>query len=181
MNQTPDLNGKRLILRKPQYKDIADRLKIGRPIEFIRMCGGDTRNIEPFTEEIALRWFEHISSKQLEWVIEYEDKCIGTVGLKVNEQDNRGRYAIGIFDISKLGMGFGTETTNLVLGYAFDILKLHRVDLRVLEYNKRAIACYLKCGFIKEGVEREGALIEDKWETDVFMSILENEYKNRDK
>lgn len=179
MNQAPDLKGKKILLRKPIQKDMVDRLKIGRPIEFIRMCGGDTQNIEPFTEEVAQCWFEHISSKQFEWAIEYEDKCIGTVGLKVNEKDKRAKYAIGIFDISKLGMGFGTEATNLVLSYAFDILKLHRVDLKVLEYNKRAIACYSKCGFIKEGVEREGALIEGKWETDVLMSILENEYRDR--
>jgi ribosomal-protein-alanine N-acetyltransferase len=40
----------------------------------------------------------------------------------------------------------------------------------------RAIACYEKCGFIREGVEREGAFIEDKFETDVIMSILDREY-----
>jgi RimJ/RimL family protein N-acetyltransferase len=50
------------------------------------------------------------------------------------------------------------------------------VDLKVLEYNQRAIACYEKCGFVKEGIEREGALIEGKYESDVMMSILEREY-----
>ncbi len=53
------------------------------------------------------------------------------------------------------------------------------MDLRVLEYNKRAIRCYEKCGFIVEGIDREGALIEDKFESDLFMSILDYEYKNR--
>lgn len=53
---------------------------------------------------------------------------------------------------------------------------LSRNSIRVLEYNKRAIKCYENCGFIKEGVEREGALIEGKYETDVFMSILDREY-----
>lgn len=41
-----------------------------------------------------------------------------------------------------------------------EFLRLHRVDLKVLEYNKRAIACYQKCGFTQEGVKREGTLIE---------------------
>lgn len=36
---------------------------------------------------------------------------------------------------------------------------------------------YEKCGFIIEGPEREGALIEGKYETDIMMSILENEYR----
>jgi len=67
--------------------------------------------------------------------------------------------------------------TQLVLRYAFETLKLHRVDLRVLSYNKRAIRCYEKCGFIIEGYEREGAYIEGQFETDVMMSILEHEYR----
>ncbi|WP_440896478.1 GNAT family N-acetyltransferase [Amphibacillus sp. Q70] len=50
--------------------------------------------------------------------------------------------------------------------------------MRVLEYNKRAINCYQKYGFIQEGIEREGALIEGKYETDVFMSILDREYQS---
>lgn len=56
-------------------------------------------------------------------------------------------------------------------------LGLHRVDLRVLAYNHRAIACYEKCGFVREGVEREGALVAGEWHGDVMMSILEAEYR----
>jgi RimJ/RimL family protein N-acetyltransferase len=47
-----------------------------------------------------------------------------------------------------------------------------------LEYNRRAIRCYEKCGFIKEGLDREGALIEGQYETDIYMGILKNEYQN---
>lgn len=34
-----------------------------------------------------------------------------------------------------------------VLHCAFDTLKYHKVYLRVLEYNRRAIRCYGECGF----------------------------------
>ncbi|MEH7887318.1 GNAT family protein [Bacillus sp. JJ1609] len=85
---------------------------------------------------------------------------------------------MGFFDPSVWNRGLGTEVTQLVLKYAFEQLNLHRVDLRVLEYNKRAIRCYEKCGFVQEGTEREGALIEGKYETDVFMSILDREYNS---
>jgi len=46
------------------------------------------------------------------------------------------------------------------------------------QYNRRAIRCYGKCGFIKEGLDLKGALIEGKYETDIYMGILENEYNN---
>lgn len=37
-------------------------------------------------------------------------------------------------------------------------MKLHRVDLEVLEYNNRAIHCYEKCGFKIDGILRESAI-----------------------
>ncbi len=181
MNQSPLLTGKKIILRKPVKQDIEDRLHCGSSRDNIRMYGGDTRNMQPFRREDAVAWYEKILSNRFEWMIEFEGKCIGQARLTVNEQDKRARYAVGIFNTSKLGTGLGTEATKLVLDYAFKTLGLHRVDLRTLEYNKRAIACFDKCGFIREGVEREGALIEDRWETDVIMSILEQEYKDQGK
>jgi [ribosomal protein S5]-alanine N-acetyltransferase len=178
MDQSPTLKGETLILRQPKSEDIEDRFRCGRHAEIIHMYGGDTRNMTPFTREGAQAWFHKmITSPAFEWAVEFKGKCIGQARLTINESDKRARYAVGLFDISKLGKGLGTEITRFVLDYAFNTLHLHRVDLRVLEYNKRAIACYRKCGFIQEGVEREGALIEDKWETDVMMSILEQEYR----
>ena len=180
MNQAPTITGKHVILRAPHETDIEGRLKIGRSAEYVHMCGGDTRNITPFTRDDALRWYEFITSNQFEWVIELKGKCIGTARLTVFDQDYRARFAIGIHDTTKYNKGYATEVTELILNFAFNNLHLHRVDLRVLEYNKRAIACYEKCGFSKEGIEREGILIEDKWENDVMMSILEQDYKNRE-
>jgi len=55
---------------------------------------------------------------------------------------------------------------------------LHRVDLRVLEYNERGIAAYAKCGFRREGLERESALVAGRWYSDVIMGILEHEYRD---
>jgi [ribosomal protein S5]-alanine N-acetyltransferase len=177
MNQAPELKGKKILLRKPKSSDIEDRLLIGKPAEFVRMCGGDTKVIPPFTRAHSIKWFEFIMSNPYEWAIEFEGKCIGTARLTIDEQDRRGRYAIGIFDVSRLSLGLGTEATKLVLDFSFNKLKLHRVDLKVLEYNRRAIRCYEKCGFVKEGIEREGVLIEGKWESDVIMGILEHEHK----
>ncbi|MHB1683968.1 MAG: GNAT family N-acetyltransferase [Bacilli bacterium] len=177
MNKSPTIQGKNVVLRKPKESDTLDRYNCGRSEELVRMYGGDTRNLKPLTMEDAKKFVDSVLSHELDWCIEFNGRCIGQARLTVNGEDCRARYAIGIFDTSELGKGLGTEVTQLMLKYAFEELKLHRVDLRVLEYNHRAIACYEKCGFIKEGVEREGALIEDKFETDVFMSILDREYE----
>ncbi len=62
-----------------------------------------------------------------------------------------------------------------VLRYAFGTLDLHRVDLKVLDFNLRAIRCYLACGFREEGREREAARVDDRWHDDVIMGILAHE------
>ena len=56
-------------------------------------------------------------------------------------------------------------------------MKLHRVDLKVLDYNKRAIRCYEKCGFKIDGILRDSAFIEGSFHSDIIMSILEDEWK----
>jgi len=111
-------------------------------------------------------------------MIEAEGRCIGNARLTILDEENRrARYAIGLFDTAAWNRGYGTEATRIVLRYAFDVLHLHRVDLVVLEYNHRAIACYKKCGFVQEGVARETTVVVNQWHNDVLMSILEGEYR----
>jgi [ribosomal protein S5]-alanine N-acetyltransferase len=176
----PVLRGERVRLRAPQVRDMSDRLAYGRSAEFVRMVGGDARVLRPLTTEDVQCWYEALCADPLGWVIEAEGRCIGEARLhSADEANRRARYACGIFDPEMWGCGYGSDATQAVLAYAFTQLCLHRVDLRVLDFNSRAIASYEKCGFVREGVEREGALIADAWQTDVMMSILEQEYQDR--
>ena len=178
MKRVPVLQSSRVTLRPPQDGDRAERLAIGEHAEYVRMVGGDPRNLKPLTKADVDRWYDDISLHTYCWVIEADHHCIGEARLDhLDTHNRRARYAIGIFDPANWGHGYGTETTRLVLDYAFQEIRLHRVDLRVLAINHLAIACYEGCGFQREGVEREGARIADEWHTDVFMSILEQEYR----
>ena len=70
----------------------------------------------------------------------------------------------------------GTEAARLVLGYAFDTLGLHRISVRVLARNRRAIRSYEKCGFRTEGRERETVFLKGQWEDDIMMGLLDREF-----
>ena len=72
--------------------------------------------------------------------------------------------------------GNGSEALRLALSYAFTDLKLHKVYLRVLEYNTRAIRTYEKCGFRTEGVLREEMKVGGRWHALVYMGILADEF-----
>jgi RimJ/RimL family protein N-acetyltransferase len=71
----------------------------------------------------------------------------------------------------------GTEATQLVLKYGFEQLQLHRVSLRMLAYNERAITSYEKAGFKREGIERESALVDGRWYDDVMMGAVADEWR----
>lgn len=179
--RAPVLRGIRVVLRPARPRDKAERLACGRDPEAVRMFGGAAATPQQMTDAEAEIWYRRFARDPLGWVIEADRRCIGNTFLhSLDEHDRHARFAIGIFDRTCWNQGFGTEATRLVLRHAFETLLLHRVELRVLEFNARAIACYRKCGFVEEGIEREDALIDGRWYSDLRMSVLEHEYRAAD-
>jgi [ribosomal protein S5]-alanine N-acetyltransferase len=174
----PLLVGPGVRLRQVELRDRAHRLALGRDPEFHRLVGGDPARADlPLTDADAQRWYAEIAADPLSWVLEVDARMIGSARLHALDRANRrAAYAIGIFSPSDRGRGYGREATDLVLAYAFGTLQLHRVEVRVLDFNTRAIQMYERCGFSHEGVEREAALIGGRWENDVRLSILEHEF-----
>ena len=74
------------------------------------------------------------------------------------------------------GKGYGSEALNLLIDYAFNNLNLHKVTLKVVDYNKQAIKLYEKKGFVKEGILKENILQNNEY-LDVSIYSIFN--KNR--
>jgi RimJ/RimL family protein N-acetyltransferase len=175
-NNLPILKGKRVTLRRPREDDFQARLRLGRDAEIFRMYGGNLSDLRPMTEDRAKRWVQRLLDRDYAWIIE-AGSLVGEIRLdRVDLRDKRASLAIGIEDGSQLGKGLGSEAIALVLGYAFNILKLHRVSVRVVDYNLRAVRAYQKCGFVIEGKEREAAFVDGVWYDDVMMAVLDKEY-----
>jgi len=85
-------------------------------------------------------------------------------------------FGIMIGDKSAWGTGLGTETTSLILEYAFDVLNLHRVYLGVSEENTGAIKTYEKLGFAKEGVRKEDQFVNGKYLDTIVMGITRSQW-----
>ena len=174
--ELPTLTGKRVVLRPPRASDVAERMELGAHAEIVRMYGGSVARLGAMTEAAARRWVQDLVDHDYAWVIE-ADALIGLVRLdRVDLVDRRASLAIGIEDPARLGIGLGSEAIRLILDFAFQELKLHRISVRVIAYNERAIRAYLKCGFVVEGREREAACVDGEWHDDVMMGILEAEY-----
>jgi RimJ/RimL family protein N-acetyltransferase len=172
----PVLRGERVTLRRPRSEDFEARVKLGNDAEIFRMYGGSRNNMRPMTEEAARRWVQRLLDLDYAWIIEV-GTLIGQIRLdQVDLTDRRASLAIGIENRARLGVGLGTEAITLVVDYAFNVLKLHRLSVRVLDYNARAIRAYEKSGFVVEGREREAAFVDGVWHDDMMMGLLDREY-----
>ena len=88
------------------------------------------------------QWLDRLASHPHAWIVEHDGSFLGEARLDgLNKRDRRARLATGLYDPARLGRGLGRQVVHCLLRHAFDDLGLHRVDLRVLAYNKRAIRC----------------------------------------
>jgi [ribosomal protein S5]-alanine N-acetyltransferase len=176
----PALQGGRVLLRGRREADIDDRLR--HPIDPEEEDGyGSSWRREWDGRRYHTR--EHLAAGHrpdepgcYTWAVEYEGRCIGSAGLRVDADQHCGAYTVGLFVAALRGQGLGQETTRLVLSWAFDVLGLHRVELEVLASNSRAIGCYLACGFRQEGIRRQAGLYPDGWKDFILMAVLQPEY-----
>ena len=93
---------------------------------------------------------------------------VSTIGIMIGEQENREK-------------GYGTETINLLLDFGFNYLNLNNINLYVMEFNPRAIACYKKCCFKEMGRRRKTAFVNGKYYDKLYMDILREEFDERGK
>lgn len=98
----------------------------------------------------------------------------------INEIDwdlRSANFRIGIFHQAERGKGIGTWVTEITRDFAFENLKLHRLELDVYSFNPRAEKVYLKAGFRREGVLRDTIMNGGEYADDILMSMLEDEWK----
>lgn len=139
----------------------------------------------PLGLEDETAWFDAMIKRPIEehpLVIEVKDpdgwRMVGNIGLhSVDWLNANGEVGIFIGTKTNWDKGVGTEVMLLFLKHVFETLNLHRIWLRVHSTNERAIRCYEKAGFIKEGVFRDGDFVRGKYINVNIMSVLRTEWK----
>jgi diamine N-acetyltransferase len=102
---------------------------------------------------------------------------IGTTGLhEIDPRHRRATFGIMIGEPDYRGKGYGTETTRLMLDYAFTALGLHNVMLTVFEYNLAGRRAYEKAGFREFGRRRQCRLMGGRLWDEVYMECLATEF-----
>ena len=107
-----------------------------------------------------------------------DNRFIGAINFHaINWIDRHSELGIMIGDKQCWGRGYGTDAMRVLMRLAFDNLNLHRLWLRVYDFNVRAIALYERCGFKREGILREHRQFRGRFHDTIVMGILESEYR----
>ena len=132
------------------------------------------------TLEGEREWLAHISApdcRERHWAIEAGGRHIGNCALHLHESGEMAGFGIIIGDKTHWGKGCGSAALREVLRIGFQEMNLQRIHLTALGGNARAVHCYEKCGFRREGVRRRHFLKRGKWEDVVCMGILREEWE----
>lgn len=129
-------------------------------------------------------WFERYikSDTRIEFVIYKKDdgKKIGTIGLSsIDYRNQKAEYGILIGEKSEWGKGYAKEASLVILEYGFKELNLSKIYLRVFFDNTNAVYLYENLGFTREGVLRRDVFKKGNFKDVLAMSILRDEWKNR--
>lgn len=107
---------------------------------------------------------------------------IGNVGfVAINYIHRTGEAGIFIGNKEYWSKGYGYEALSLLIDYAYKVLNLNSIMLRVYSYNKRAIGCYEKVGFKKIGEIREAHIYNLKIHNVILMDLLPEDFYKNDK
>jgi RimJ/RimL family protein N-acetyltransferase len=127
--------------------------------------------VERMLRDVSAHWFIIVKLQELE--------PIGIIGLvNMDERNASAEMRLVIGEVKEWGKGMGEEASRLLLDYAFNSRNMHRIWLRVAEYNHRAIRLYNKCGFVEEGRSRHDHYHQGKWQDALRMSILQSEWRS---
>ena len=175
-SELPVINGGKLSLRPITDADTADIVRWRNDPEVWKYF----LFRDPFTPEMHRDWLRNKveTGKVIQYIIvEHESgQSVGSVYFRdVDEKNESAEYGIFIGEPWARNRGLGTETARLFTAFGLDVLRLHRISLKVLGDNAVARHSYEKAGFQIEGVFRDYVKLDGVFTDVVFMARLAKE------
>ncbi len=112
------------------------------------------------------------------------DKPIGnTAFVRIDWVGRMATFYIAIAEKEHWSKGYGSESTRMMVRYAFDTLNLNRIQLHVSKENQPALKTYRKIGFVEEGTLRQAMYFNGRYIDFRLMAVLRDDFytKNSEK
>jgi RimJ/RimL family protein N-acetyltransferase len=172
------MEGKKVRIRALEKTDVDEALKWVNDPEVTATL----TMMDPVSRYHEEKWIEKMldgtDERNKVFSIETKDGVyLGGIGLhRINWRDRNAEVGIVIGKKEYWNKGYGTDAMMTILDFAFNRMNLHRVYLRVYDFNPRGIRSYEKCGFKKEGVLRQDLYRDGKYHDTIIMGILKDEF-----
>ena len=180
------MTGERVFLRSPERGDYENWASLrSRSRRFLvpwePSWPADALSRASFRARIA-RYAEDWRTDQAYnlFIFTHDETLIGGVGLS-----NMRR---GVSETASLGYWIGepfarqrhmTAALPLVLAFAFERLRLHRVEAACLPNNIPSRSLLVRAGFRQEGYARQYLCIDGKWQDHLLFAILREDWDDR--
>lgn len=107
-------------------------------------------------------------------------KIVGVIGItNVIRGVSRAAYIGYWIGFEYLNRGYATEATVLAMQYAFECLKLHRVNLWIADDNEPSLRIAEKLGLRYEGTVKQALFLGRQWKGTLTFGMLVEEWQTR--
>ena len=181
----PTLDGEKVTLRPFAAADVEVMSEMFTDPEVLKLTGSATTSsaidgARPSPDDRTRQWYATRADVDERLDLAIIDAASGELVGEVVLNEYDANAASANFRIivgpNGRGRGLGTEATRLILGYGFETIGLHRIDLGVYAFNPRAQHVYTQVGFVLEGTKRDAFAFDGEYVDEILMSILSEEW-----
>lgn len=130
-------------------------------------------------QEKWFRDYQNNGNKKF-FTILFDNKPAGLVGLSnISKQNKNADLFIMIGEDGCRGKGIGKKAMGWAIDYGFNKLKLHKINLGVIEDNKVAVKLYKKLGFKVEGKMIDEVYHKNRFYNFLSMALFKKDYKEK--
>ncbi|MBP3041791.1 GNAT family N-acetyltransferase [Bacillaceae bacterium Marseille-Q3522] len=117
------------------------------------------------------------ANKSLHTVILFHNEMVGTASFNHFDWANKSTSIGYWLDKSYHGKGIMTKVVSGLIDYAFNELKLNRVEIRAASQNKKSRAIPERLGLVKEGCIRQAEWLYDHFVDHIVYGMLAEDWK----
>lgn len=174
-----NLVGKKVVLRPVEAEDLEMLRELTNDPDFEKMIVGWSFPVSKKDQE---EWFSNAKNglSRLRYTIETaEDGAVGMIGLRDIDWKNGSAYGLGMRIAKKeiRTRGLATDAWMTLMRYAFNELRLNRINGSALAYNKASLRVCEKVGFKVEGTQRQAVYKNGEFVDVVIMGCLKSDYE----
>ncbi len=170
------LLGKNISLRPLETEDLDFLLSTENNESFWEISNTQT----PYSRHILQKYIENAhqdiyEAKQYRFVIcDVENIAVGMIDLfDFNPQHKR--VGIGILVLPNFQhKGYGKESLELVIDYAFNYLNVHQIFANITSDNFKSISLFEKFNFKRAGIKKDWIYSNSNYKNEILYQLIKN-------